>query len=500
MSPRTLAQVPRVDMGKRRSVRCPVWPRPGPSAPSPHPIRMFSRRQNIRPRIVWTLAFIAALLLLVNGAIFLSLRTSQRLLDQELGKRLQGTAHIAALLVAPEQFEMLSLASADTSAAADTALTDFSMKMDSQEAADAVRSEWTRLAQSADLSNVVLVDRHRRVLLRLRDPFTYEPDVVTLDPVPMTKALIGQASHSRLYYKDGQYLRSGYAPVVTPEGDVVGAVAVEGGSDAFQPLQRIRTSLYGVVALSSLLVILIGLGFVRTVDHLSHIEENLRHTDILASIGQVSAGVAHEIRNPLAVLRGASTRLQRYEQLRPEERKSLLGMIDEEVNRMSAFVQNFLHLSRRPNLEPQEFELRPVLERSLEILRVELERAGISTIVEWNTDGEILLTGDPLAMHHVFLNLALNARDVMSSGGKLVIRVSERRGDVRIRFEDTGPGVPKDLRKKIFDAFFTTRAKGTGLGLAFVDRIVSEHGGSVTVGDAPKGGAIFEVRIPLEGP
>jgi signal transduction histidine kinase len=323
--------------------------------------------------------------------------------------------------------------------------------------------------------------------------------VVTLDPVPMTKALIGQASHSRLYYKDGQYLRSGYAPVLTPEGGVVGAVAVEGGSEAFQPLQRIRASVAGVVALSSVLVILIGLGFVRTVGHLSRIEENLRHTDILASIGQVSAGVAHEIRNPLAVLQGASSRLQRRE-IRPEERAELLGMIDEEVNRMSAFVNNFLHLSRRPNLEPQEYELRPVLERSLEMLRVELDRASVFTVVEWNTDGAIVLVGDPLAMHHVFLNLALNARDVMPSGGKLVIRVSEKRGDLRIQFEDTGPGVPKDLRKKIFDAFFTTRAKGTGLGLAFVDRIVSEHGGSVTVGDAPKGGALFEVRLPLEGP
>jgi len=460
---------------------------------------MFPRRQNIRPRIVWTLAFLVALLVLVDGAIFFSLKTSQQLLDQELGKRLQGTAHIAALLVAPEQFEMLSLAGADTSAAADTALTDFSMKMDSQEAADAVRAEWTRLAQSAGLSNVVLVDRHRRVLLRLRDPFTYEPDVVTLDPVPMTKALIGQASHSRLYYKDGQYLRSGYAPVLTPEGGVVGAVAVEGGSEAFQPLQRIRASVAGVVVLSSVLVILIGLGFVRTVGHLSRIEDNLRHTDILASIGQVSAGVAHEIRNPLAVLQGASSRLKRRE-TRAEEQTELLSMIDEEVNRMSAFVNNFLHLSRRPNLEPQEFELRPVLERSLEMLRVELDRASISTVLEWNADESIVLTGDPLAMHHVFLNLALNARDVMPSGGKLVIRVSEKRGDLRIQFEDTGPGVPKDLRKKIFDAFFTTRAKGTGLGLAFVDRIVSEHGGSVTVGDAPKGGAMFEVRLPLDGP
>jgi signal transduction histidine kinase len=460
---------------------------------------MFPRRQNIRPRILGTLAFLGALLLLVNGTIIYSIHTSQKLLDQELGKRLQGAAHIAALLVQPAQFEMLELAVADTAAAADTALTDVSMAMDAQEAADAVKLEWKRLAASSGLSNVILVDPSRRVLLRLREPFAFEPDVVVLDRVPLTRALIGATSHSSLYYKDGQYLRSGYAPVLGPDGAVLGAVAVEGGSEAFQPLQMIRTSLYGAAAIASLLVIVIGIGYGRTVGHLLRIEENLRHTDLLASIGQVSAGVAHEIRNPLAVLRGASSRLQRYEQLRPEERTQLLTMIDEEVGRMSAFVQNFLHLARRPNLEPQEFELRQVLERSLEILRAELDRSQVVMSLEWKAANGISLVGDPLAMHHVFLNLALNARDVMPNGGTLVIRVFERRGDVHLQFQDTGPGVPRDIRKKIFDAFFTTRAKGTGLGLAFVDRIVSEHGGSVTVGDAPSGGALFQIRIPLEG-
>jgi signal transduction histidine kinase len=346
---------------------------------------------------------------------------------------------------------------------------------------------------------VVLVDHSRRVLLRLRDPYAFEPDIVTLDRAPLTRALIGATSHSSLYYKDGQYLRSGYAPVTGPDGAVLGAVAVEGGSEAFRPLEMIRTSLYGAAIVASLLVVVIGFGYGRTVGHLHRIEENLRHTDLLASIGQVSAGVAHEIRNPLAVLRGASTRLQRYDQLRPGERTQLLAMIDEETGRMNAFVQNFLTLSRRPNLEFQEFELRPVLERSLGILRAELDRSQIAASLEWKAQNGIVLTGDPLAMHHVFLNLALNARDVMPNGGRLAVRVIERRGEVRIQFEDTGPGVPKDLRKKIFDSFFTTRAKGTGLGLAFVDRIVSEHGGSVTVGDAPAGGALFEIRIPLEG-
>jgi signal transduction histidine kinase len=460
---------------------------------------MFSRRKNIRPRIFGTLVFLGLLLLLVNGTIIYSIHTSQKLLDQELGKRLQGTAHLAALLVQPAQLELLQLAVADTTAAADTAMTDFSMAMDAQEASDAVRSEWSRLAQSSGISNVILVDRSRRVLLRLRDPFSFEPDVVILDPVPLARALIGETSHSSLYYKDGQYLRSGYAPVTGSDGAILGAVAVEGGSEAFHPLQIIRTSLYGADIFASILVILIGLGYVRTVEHLSRIEENLRHTDLLASIGQVSAGVAHEIRNPLAVMRGASSRLRKYEQLRPEERQSLLRMIDEEVERMSTFVQSFLHLSRRPNLEPQEFELRQVLDRSLEILRAELDRANVVTTLEWKAGNGVPMVGDPLAMHHVFLNLALNARDVMPDGGRLHIRVMEKRGEVRVQFEDTGPGVPRDIREKIFDAFFTTRAKGTGLGLAFVDRIVSEHGGSVTVNDAPKGGALFELRLPLDG-
>src|SRR5206468_6605532 len=133
----------------------------------------------------------------------------------------------------------------------------------------------------------------------------------------------------------------------------------------------------------------------RTVGHLLRMEENLRHTDLLASIGQVSAGVAHEIRNPLAVLRGASTRLQRYDQVKPEERTQLLNIIDEEVARMSAFVQNFLHLSRRPNLEPQEFELRQVLERSLGILRVELDRSGVAMSLDWKAAHAVSLLGDP---------------------------------------------------------------------------------------------------------
>jgi len=373
-------------------------------------------RTNIRPRIVWTFVFIVGLVLAVNLTLGGAIDTSQKVLDQELGKKLQGTAHIAALLVEPEHVALLAAAGGD-SVAGDSAFADFTLRMDAQEAADAVRFEWNRLASTSGLSNIVLVDPSRRVLLRLHDPFAFEPEVLLLDPGDLTKALIGKSSYSKLYRKDGEYLRSAYAPVVGPEGAVIGAVAVEGGSEAFQPLLQVRNALYGAAGVLTILVVTIFIGFQRTAGHLSKIEENMRHTDLLASIGQVSAGVAHEIRNPLAVLRGASTRLQRYDHLKPEERQMLLGMIDEEVTRMSSFVQNFLHLSRRPNREPQGFDLRPVLERSLGILRVELDRANVGITVEWNADNGVHLQGDPLAMHHVFLNLARNARDVMPDGG-----------------------------------------------------------------------------------
>ena len=222
----------------------------------------------------------------------------------------------------------------------------------------------------------------------------------------------------------------------------------------------------------------------------------MRHTDVLASVGQLAAGVAHEIRNPLTVLRGVAARLRKFERLREDERSELLRMVDDEVDRMGHVVQNFLHLSRRSDGDPELFRLRPVLERSLEILRVELSRSEIETALEWEADDGLMIRGRPQVMHHVFLNLALNARSFMPEGGRLTVRVQPRKSQVRILFEDTGPGVPAAIRSRIFDAFFTTRAEGTGLGLAFVDRVVTEHGGSVTVGGAPGGGASFQITLP----
>jgi signal transduction histidine kinase len=234
------------------------------------------------------------------------------------------------------------------------------------------------------------------------------------------------------------------------------------------------------------------------------LEENDRLSELAArrsrleAMGRMAAEIAHEIRNPLTVLRGASSRLQKLEQLPVPERKELLGMLDEEVARMGAVVQNFLDLSRRPDSEASTFPLRPVLERTMEILNVELNRCGVRSAIRWEAENGVEIRGRPQALHHLFLNLALNARDAMPEGGELTILVQTRKSELRIYFQDSGPGIPRPLRSKIFEPFFTTRAEGTGLGLAFVERIVSEHGGTITVGSSPSGGAQFQIFLPIE--
>ena len=447
----------------------------------------------IKPsRLLWTLLFLGALLVLVNGTVIYAIQTAHHLLDDELGKRFEATAHTAALLIQSDQLDALFPGSADSLRA------DFDAVMNGAEAADGVREQWRRLADGAGASNILLLDPEHRVVLGVREAMSKQVGRVTLDEAAFTRAMIGEGAHSRLFEEGATYLKAGYAPVTQYDGRIVGAVVVEGGASAFRPLVQVRASLYGAAALASILVVLVGLGYVRTQARLARMEERMNHADLLATVGQVAAGVAHEIRNPLAVLRGASSRLQKMEHLSREEREEMLGMLDEEVQRMGDVVQTFLDLSRRQDSEATIIPLKPLIERSMEILKVELTRCKVRSTVRWEAPNDVCIRGRHQALHHLFLNLALNARDAMPEGGDLTILVQAKKSEVRIYFQDSGPGIPRTIRSKIFEPFFTTRAQGTGLGLAFVERIVLEHGGSISVGSSPSGGAQFLIELPIE--
>jgi two-component system, NtrC family, sensor histidine kinase HydH len=237
----------------------------------------------------------------------------------------------------------------------------------------------------------------------------------------------------------------------------------------------------------------------------SKLYQQMKERDRLAAIGEMSAGLAHEIRNPLAAIKGAVQYLD-PKKLPPEDREFLEIMI-EEVNRLNGVVTQFLDYSRPLKSSMTPTAVNEVLEKTFKLLesqtppnvKVELELAAWAPRVQ----------ADAEQLKQVFLNLALNAFQAMPGGGRLTVstrvardelafwREGARRTDVvEIRFRDTGPGVPEAARESIFVPFYTTKEKGTGLGLAICQRIVKAHQGSIVVHSRPGEGAEFLVSLP----
>ena len=232
---------------------------------------------------------------------------------------------------------------------------------------------------------------------------------------------------------------------------------------------------------------------------LEQAQEEARRSERLAALGQLSGGLAHELRNPLAVIKGSAETLMRKLASSDPITTEMAGYISSEVNRMNALVTRFLDFARPHELEQHEEEIPPLIERALKAARdrwpdvpVEVERQFTPDLPKVTLDGDL--------MERVFTNLALNAYEAMSpGGGKLRVAVaphSEGRQGIMITFQDTGPGIPAELREQIFNPFFTTKEAGVGLGLSIVSKIVDDHRGWIHVTSEPGKGACFQIFLP----
>ena len=235
---------------------------------------------------------------------------------------------------------------------------------------------------------------------------------------------------------------------------------------------------------------------------LEEAQEEARRSERLAALGQLSGGLAHELRNPLAVIKGSAETLMSKLAASDPITTELAGYISSEVNRMNALVTRFLDFARPHKLEQRQEQIRPLLERALKAAhdrwpdaKVEVERQFAPNLPEVSIDGDLI--------ERVFTNLALNAYEAMApGGGKLSVGAapsSDGKGGVEITFQDTGPGIPAELREQIFNPFFTTKETGVGLGLSIVSKIVDDHRGWIRVTSDPGKGACFQVFLPGGG-
>ncbi len=222
--------------------------------------------------------------------------------------------------------------------------------------------------------------------------------------------------------------------------------------------------------------------------------------DRLVSLGELSAYVAHEIRNPLT---GIRTTVQFVgSKFRPNDpRREDLEDVIKELDRIEQIITGLLMFARPPAARPQTCDIHAAVDKTLDMLELQLGEAQVRLEREYAEDLPQVEV-DPELMQQVFLNLCLNAVQAMPEGGQLMVstavrRYRTRRSMVDISFRDTGVGIPRELMEKIFDPFFTTRSMGTGLGLPISVQIVREAGGVITAKNNPNGGATLRVSLPV---
>jgi two-component system sensor histidine kinase HydH len=233
---------------------------------------------------------------------------------------------------------------------------------------------------------------------------------------------------------------------------------------------------------------------------LERAQAEARRSERLAALGQLSAGLAHEIRNPLGVIKGSSEMLNQKLEKSDPLASELAGYISSEVNRLSVLVTRFLDFARPLHSEKRAQEITPLLDHALKTVS-EQWNGGPVKVERIYQPGLPALPLDENFCEQAFANLIQNAYEAMGQrGGTLRLEVSTAQSNqhngVEVRLRDTGPGIPADLREQIFNPFVTTKKTGVGLGLSIVSKIMDEHHGYIRLESAPGEGACFVLFFP----
>ncbi len=229
-------------------------------------------------------------------------------------------------------------------------------------------------------------------------------------------------------------------------------------------------------------------------------QADARRSERLAALGQLSAGLAHEIRNPLGVIKGSSEMLNQKLATSDPLSAELAGYISSEVNRLSALVSRFLDFARPLHVEAHPHEIASLMDKALKSVDDQWKGGPVRVTKNYAPGLPLALLDENLS-EQVFVNLVQNAYEAMGDkGGDLRIDISngESRGrsGIQVRIEDSGPGIPPEIREQIFNPFFTTKKTGVGLGLSIVSKIMDEHQGSIRVEPAPGQGTVFVLDFP----
>jgi len=290
-------------------------------------------------------------------------------------------------------------------------------------------------------------------------------------------------------------------------GPVLGVVEiVQDLSGDYQTIFKIQilVVITCTVVMGALLVVLIfvvkrGEGIIqkRAMERL-RLKERLSRAERLSSLGEMAAGISHEIRNPLGIIR-SSAELLKKKVTKIDPSNTIPDIIVEEANRLNRIITDFINFAkpRSPNFSP--CRIQEVIDKNITFLTMQIEEKGYR--IKQNYQNSLPeIQADAAMLYQSFLNILINAMQAMPDGGCIDISISANDKIVTVNFEDEGQGIADEVLDKIWDPFFTTKEMGTGLGLGVVKNIIESHGGSIQIQNRSSGGARVTVELPVEQP
>ncbi len=230
-------------------------------------------------------------------------------------------------------------------------------------------------------------------------------------------------------------------------------------------------------------------------ERLRAMESEMRKRSQFAALGEAAAVIAHEIRNPLGIIKTSSEVVRMKSKLGPSEAR-LVGFVLDEVDRIDRLVQDMLEYVRPNEMRRDKLDLNALVTRAFEVCGPSIAHHKAEARLQL-ASGPLMVEGDRDRLHQVFLNLIVNALEAMEDGGTIAVTTGKDKIQAVVRFSDTGRGMSQEVRERIFDPFFTTKTRGTGLGLAKVQSIIEELGGKIVVTSQSGEGAQFTLSLPL---
>lgn len=341
-----------------------------------------------------------------------------------------------------------------------------------------------------DLENIVLIDITGRILVDFRINYAIGDTLFTfpLQPALLRQASVGETPEPALSKFSDQYFMSAYIPILNDFDETVAILVVDAPLKFFTTLRNFEVGTIYLGISGVVILIVFSLIILTATRRLFRVEDRMKEQERLAHLGQMAATVAHEIRNPLSIMKGTAEVLRKkYQQLSDE----MLTYIPDEIDRLNRLVNDFLQFARQRPLHIEKVDIQDIFaefKHQLRDPRLHLEtKTGLHKVI-----------GDRDAIRQILLNLVQNALDAIGERDRVEINVenlSEKNDWLTLTVQDNGPGISEQDMEKIFDPFYSQKSSGSGLGLTISKQLAEQMGGNITIESRVGQGTLVKVKL-----